>query len=438
MSDIHVAILLGIVTLLVLFSGVPIAFGLTAVAVGFLVAFEGTASLNQLAITFMGELSSFALLTIPLFVLLGASIGVSRAGADIYESLHRWLARVPGGLVIANILACGLFAAICGSSPATAAAIGKIGVPEMLRRGYPPGLATGAICAGGTLGILIPPSITMILYGIATETSIGRLFIAGVLPGIMLVAMFAAYAWLVSLWKGRSRPMERESYTLGQKLDGLGRVTPFLLIIVVITAAMYGGYATPSEIAALAAFLALLLVVVIYRTYRPAEFWVIFRDTIRESAMIMLIMGASAIFSYMMSLLYVTQTLADVLANLEMNRWLLMLMINIFLLVAGCFLPPVAIILMTMPILQPVLEAHGFDVIWFAVIMTINLEVGLIHPPVGLNLYVLRGVAPQVPIGTVMWGSLPFVLLMFLGMVILSIFPEIATWLPEKMMGARL
>jgi C4-dicarboxylate transporter, DctM subunit len=438
MSDIHVAILLGIVTLLVLFSGVPIAFGLTAVAVGFLVAFEGTASLNQLAITFMGELSSFALLTIPLFVLLGASIGVSRAGADIYESLHRWLARVPGGLVIANILACGLFAAICGSSPATAAAIGKIGVPEMLRRGYPPGLATGAICAGGTLGILIPPSITMILYGIATETSIGRLFIAGVLPGIMLVAMFAAYAWLVSLWQGRSRLVERETYTMGQKLEGLGRVMPFLLIIVVITAAMYGGYATPSEIAALAAFLALLLVVVIYRTYRPAEFWVIFRDTIRESAMIMLIMGASAIFSYMMSLLYVTQTLADVLANVEMNRWLLMLMINIFLLVAGCFLPPVAIILMTMPILQPVLEAQGFDVIWFAVIMTINLEVGLIHPPVGLNLYILRGVAPQVPLGTVMWGSIPFVLLMFLGIVILSIFPEIATWLPQKMMGARL
>jgi C4-dicarboxylate transporter, DctM subunit len=152
----------------------------------------------------------------------------------------------------------------------------------------------------------------------------------------------------------------------------------------------------------------------------------------------MLIMGASAIFAYMMSLLYVTQTLADVLVNLEMNRWLLMLMINVFLLVAGCFLPPVAIILMTMPILQPVLEAHGFDIIWFAVIMTINLEVGLIHPPVGLNLYILRGVAPQVPIGTIMWGSLPFVLLMFLGIVLLSIFPEIATWLPQKMMGARI
>jgi tripartite ATP-independent transporter DctM subunit len=438
MSELEIGALLGIVTLLVLFSGVPIAFGLTIVAVGFLWIFEGAGSLNQLAITFMGELSSFALLTVPLFILLGASIGVSRAGADIYESLHRWLARVPGGLVIANILACGLFAAICGSSPATAAAIGKIGVPEMLRRGYPPALATGAICAGGTLGILIPPSITMILYGIATETSIGRLFIAGVFPGLMLVAMFSAYAWLASIRAARAEHAEPEVYTLAEKVQGLGRIMPFLGIIVAVTVVLYGGYATPSEVAAVAAFLALALVVVIYRTYRPMELWAIYRDTIRESVMILMIIGAAALYSYMMSLLYVTQTVADTMVSLEMNRWVLMIVINIFLLIAGCFLPPVAIILMSMPILQPVLEANDFDLIWFGVIMTINLEIGLITPPVGLNLYVLRGVAPQVPLPTVLWGSMPFVLLMILAMVILAIFPEIATWLPTRMMGAQL
>ena len=438
MSELQIGALLAVVTLFVLFSGVPIAFGLTVVAVAFLWIFQGAGSLNQLAITFMSELSSFALLTIPLFILLGASIGVSRAGADIYESLHRWLARVPGGLVIANIMACGLFAAICGSSPATAAAIGKIGVPEMLRRGYPPGLATGAICAGGTLGILIPPSITMILYGIATETSIGRLFIAGVLPGVMLVVMFSLYAWLVSIRWARARADQLETYTFRQKVEGLGRIAPFLGIIVAVTVAMYGGFATPSEVAAIAAFLALVLVIIIYRTYRLSELWAIYRDTIRESAMILLIIGAAALFSYMMSLLYITQTAADALVSLQMNRWVLMVVINVFLLVAGCFLPPVAIILMSMPILQPVLEANDFDLIWFGVIMTINLEIGLITPPVGLNLYVLRGVAPQVPLPTVLWGSMPFVLLMLLGMVILSIFPEIATWLPTKMMGAGL
>lgn len=154
--------------------------------------------------------------------------------------------------------------------------------------------------------------------------------------------------------------------------------------------------------------------------------------------MILMIIGAAALYSYMMSLLYVTQTVADTMVSLEMNRWVLMIVINIFLLIAGCFLPPVAIILMSMPILQPVLEAHDFDLIWFGIIMTINLEIGLITPPVGLNLYVLRGVAPQVPLPTVLWGSMPFVLLMILAMFILAIFPEIATWLPTRMMGAQL
>ena len=195
MSELQIGLLIMVVTLVVLFSGIPIAWGLIIVAVGFLLVFQGPATLANVPVLMMDELSSFALLTIPLFVLLGSAIGASAAGRDIYESLHRWLDRVPGGLVIANILACGVFSAICGSSPATAAAIGKSGVPEMIRRGVPPALATGSICAGGTLGILIPPSITMILYGIATETSIGRLFLAGVVPGILLVVLFSIYAW---------------------------------------------------------------------------------------------------------------------------------------------------------------------------------------------------------------------------------------------------
>ena len=436
MSEMQIGVLILVVTLFVLFSGIPIAWGLTIVAVGFLVAFKGVASLANVPILMMDELSSFALLTIPLFILLGAAIGVSAAGKDIYESLHRWLDRVPGGLVIANILACGIFSAICGSSPATAAAIGKAGVPEMLRRGVPPTLATGSICAGGTLGILIPPSITMILYGLATETSIGRLFLAGVVPGILLVLMFSAYAWIATLLaRRRISAGDIPRYTLAQKLEGIGRVSPFIGIIIAIGYAMYGGLATPSEVAAISAVLALTLVIVIYRTWRLNDLWHIFRDTVRESSMILMIIGAAAVFSYMMSLLYVTQTAAQALVELNMNRWVLMLAINLFLLVAGCFLPPVAIILMVMPILTPVLEAAEFDLIWFAVILTINMEVGLITPPVGLNLYVLRGVAPQVPLASVLRGSLPFVLLMFAAMGLLSLFPELALWLPNQMMG---
>jgi len=436
MTELQIGGVILAVTLLVLFSGLPIAWGLTLVAVGFLLLFEGPASLANVPILMMDELSSFALLTIPLFILLGAAIGASAAGKDIYESLHRWLDRVPGGLVIANILACGVFSAICGSSPATAAAIGKAGVPEMIKRGVSPAMATGSICAGGTLGILIPPSITMILYGLVTETSIGRLFLAGVVPGLLLVAMFSAYAWLTTLRAQRAAPAaEVPRYSFAQKMEGLGRVSPFIGIIVAIGYAMYGGLATPSEVAALSAVLALVLVVVIYRQWRLPDQWRIFRETVRESSMILMIIGAAAVFSYMLSLLYVTQSAAQWLVDLDMNRWVLLASINVFLLVAGCFLPPVAIILMVMPILTPVLEAAEFDLIWFAVILTINMEVGLITPPVGLNLYVLKGVAPEVPLPTVLKGSAPFVLLMLLAIVLLGIFPQIALWLPGQMMG---
>ncbi|MBA2548230.1 MAG: TRAP transporter large permease [Burkholderiaceae bacterium] len=436
MNEIQIGLLILIVTLFVLFSGLPIAWGLLLVAVGFLLVFQGPASLQNVALLMMDELASFALLTIPLFVLLGAAIGASAAGKDIYESLHRWLDRVPGGLVIANILACGVFSAICGSSPATAAAIGKAGVPEMIRRGVPPALATGSVCAGGTLGILIPPSITMILYGIVTETSIGRLFLAGVVPGALLVLLFSAYAWIATL---RALKATDEAppvpYTLRQKFEGLGRVAPFIAIVLAIAYSMYGGLATPSEVAAISAVLALILVVVIYRTWRARDLWIIFRATVRESTMILMIIGAAAVFSYMMSLLYVTQSSAQWLVDLNLNKWALMISINAFLLLAGCFLPPVAIILMLMPILTPVLEAQGFDLIWFAVILTINMEIGLITPPVGLNLYVLKGVAPDVPLTTVLKGSIPFVLIMLAFMVVLAIFPEIALWLPNQMMG---
>jgi C4-dicarboxylate transporter DctM subunit len=438
LSELQIGLLIVVVTLGVLFSGLPIAWGLALVSAAFLLIFEGPSSLANLPVLMMDELSSFALLTIPLFVLLGAAIGASAAGRDVYESMHRWLDRVPGGLVIANILACGLFSAICGSSPATAAAIGKPGVPEMLKRGVPAGLATGSICAGGTLGILIPPSITMILYGLATETSIGRLFLAGVVPGIMLVAMFSVYAWLATLRHRRTLASAEDVpfYTLTQKLEGLGRVAPFLAIVVAIAYAMYGGLATPSEVAAISAALALALVIVIYRAWRLRDQWLIFRETVRESTMILMIIGASAMFSYMMSLLYVTQTAAQAMVDLNLAPWLLLIAINVFLLIAGCFLPPVAIILMVMPVLTPVLEAANIDLIWFAVVLTVNLEVGLITPPVGLNLYVLKGVAPQVPLTTVLMGSLPFVLIMLGQIVLMTLFPQIALWLPNLAMGA--
>jgi C4-dicarboxylate transporter DctM subunit len=425
-----------VVTLLMLLSGVPVAFGLGAISIVFLLLFHGFDSMRVVAETFYGGLDEFTLVAIPMFVMMGAAIGSSPAGKDLYESLDRWLYRLPGGLVLSNLGACAIFAALTGSSPACCAAIGKMGIPEMRRRGYPDEIATGSICAGGTLGILIPPSITFILYGIATETSIGRLFVAGVLPGTLLTGLFMLWSMFAIWRKGFRSHAPDFRYSWKEKFVSIPKIAPFLAIIVGVMYALYGGVATPSEAAGVGAALCLIMAILIYRLWRPDQIWLILRDTMRESVMILTIIAAAVLFGYMLTSLYLTQTLAQAIADAHFNRWVLMFMINLFLLVSGFFIPPAAIILMTSPILLPIITAAGFDPIWFGVILTINMEIGLIHPPVGLNIYIVNAIAPDVPVTTVMWGTLPYVICMMLAIVILCIFPEIATWLPNYLMGA--
>ncbi|HXZ96071.1 MAG TPA: TRAP transporter large permease [Burkholderiales bacterium] len=425
-----------VVTLLVLLSGAPVAFGLGAISLVFIVIFQNLAALHVVAETFFAGLNDFTLVSIPMFVMMGAAIGSSPAGKDLYEALDRWLYRLPGGLVISNLGACAIFAALTGSSPACCAAIGKMGIPEMRRRGYPDDIATGSICAGGTLGILIPPSITFILYGIATETSIGRLFLAGVMPGLMLTGLFILWTLFI-IWKRGFRAHAVDfRYSWKEKFRSIPKIAPFLAIIAAVMYVLYGGVATPSEAAGVGAALCMLFAVVIYRMWRPQKWWAILRDTMRESVMILMIIAAAVLFGYMLTSLYLTQTLAQGIADLHVNRWVLMGLINLFLLVCGFFIPPAAIILMTSPILYPIIKAAGFDPVWFGVILTINMEIGLIHPPVGLNLYIVNAIAPDVPIMRVMWGAIPYVLCMMLAIVILCFFPEIATWLPNRLMGA--
>ena len=435
MSPLTIGVLVAISTIALLATGVPVAFGLGLVAVVFLLIFEGDGALSVLADTFYGGLAEFSLVSIPMFIVMGAAVASSPAGKDLYEALDRWLNRVPGGLIISNIGACAIFAALSGSSPATCAAIGKMGIPEMRNRGFPDGLATGSIAAGGTLGILIPPSVTMIVYGIATETSIGRLFLAGILPGVMLTTLFMAWSLYAASRGGYSFADSARRFSLREKIEILPRVLPFLAIIVGVLFVLYGGVATPSEAAGVGALFCILLAAVIYGVWRPRQIWKILSDSMRESVMILMIIGASALFAYALSSLFVTQSVAEWIATLQVNRWVLMGAINLFLLVAGFFLPPVAVILMTAPILLPVITQAGFDPYWFAVVLTINMEIGLITPPVGLNLYVINGIVPDVELTTILKGALPFMLCMVLGIVILSVFPEIATWLPEYAMG---
>ncbi len=429
--------LVALATVLVLFSGISVALGLMVVSIGFIWAFDwnGWFSVTLLPEILFGKLNNFALLSIPMFILMGAAVASSRAGSDLYEALERWLTRVPGGLVVSNLGACAIFSALSGSSPATCAAIGKMGIPEMRKRGYPDTVASGAIAAGGTLGILIPPSVTMIVYGIATETSIGRLFLAGALPGLMLVGLFMAWS-IYDTWRsGAGAVLTPTVYTWAQKLAALPRVLPFVAIILGVLFALYGGVATPSETAAVGALLVIVVAVVVYRMWQAKALWAVLRDCTRESVMILLIIGASGLFSYMLSSLFITQSIAEWITQLEVNRWVLMFAINIFLLIAGFFLPPVAVILMAAPILLPIVESVGFDPYWFAVVLTINMEIGLISPPVGLNLYVINGIAPDIRLQTILKGSLPYVGCMVAAILLLCLFPGIATWLPDLVMG---
>jgi len=435
MDPLSLGAILALVTVLVLFSGVSVAVGLLIVSAGFLLIFDGARSLQLLPEIFFGKLDNFALLSIPMFIIMGASIASTRAGADLYEALDRWLTRVPGGLVISNLGACALFAAMSGSSPATCAAIGKMGIPEMRKRGYPDGVATGSIAAGGTLGILIPPSVTMIVYGIATETSIGRLFLAGVIPGLLLVSLFMLWS-LYDTWRsGAADALSGRTFTWKERFEILPRVLPFIAIIMGVLYAMYGGIATPSETAAVGALMCLAVAIIIYKLWSPQLLWNVLRDSTRESVMILFIIAAAGVFSYMLSSLFITQSIAEWIGTLDVNPWVLMLAINIFLLIAGFFLPPVAVILMAAPILLPIVISAGFDPYWFAVILTINMEIGLITPPVGLNLYVISGIAPEISLRTILVGSLPFVACMVIAILLLCLFPDLATWLPDKVMG---
>jgi tripartite ATP-independent transporter DctM subunit len=432
-----IGLLIALTLIALMLIGVPVAFALGLTAIFFLFMFEGAGALPGVAETFFAGLGEFSLLSIPMFIVMGAAVAASPAGRDLYEALDRWLNRVPGGLVISNIGACTIFSALSGSSPATCAAIGKMGIPEMRGRGYPDGIATGAIAAGGTLGILVPPSITMIVYGIATETSIGRLFIAGILPGLMLAGLFIAWSLFFAWWNGYKLTSVRD-FSWRERFSVLPRVLPFIAIIVGILYVLYGGVATPSEAAGVGALFVIVLAVVIYGLWQPRHIWRILSTSMNESVMILMIIGASALFSFTLSWLFVTQSIAEAIVAAELNKWVLMGVINLFLLVAGLFLPPVAVILMTTPILLPIVTQAGFDPYWFAVVLTINMEIGLITPPVGLNLYVINGIVPEVSLRTILLGSLPYMLCMVTAIILLCIFPEIATWLPNQMMGAAI
>ena len=462
MSPLLIGAIVGLILLVTMALGIPVAFALGFTAMISVALFLTPAQFSYFADFVFSSLNDFALLAIPLFVLMGAIFGQSKASQDLLEAAHVWLGRLLGGLAMSSVVACSLFAALTGSSPATSAAIGRIAIPEMQRRGYPNGVATGAIVAGGTLGILIPPSVTLILYGIATETSIGRLFLGGVVPGIVVTVLFCLWILIAMLLVRRSGSSQGplgtrieaetsrtahdnseaspsvagvESYTWTHRFAMLIKVIPFVALIVGVLSVLYLGIATPSEAAAVGALFALILVAVLYRSLTPRSLMDIALETTRTSTMILMIVAFSAVLGQILSFLNVPQELAQLITGLEVNRWIIFLGMNLLFLFLGFFIPPVAIILVTMPVLFPIIRQLGFDPVWFGVVMTLNMEMGLITPPVGLNLYVVQGIAPDIPLRDILVGSLPYVAVLAVGIVILALFPGLVTWLPNQLMG---
>ena len=464
---------------LVLFmTGMPIAFALGLTAIVSVLLFLGPSQFDLFGKFIFDATNDFGLLAIPLFVLMGNLFGGSKVSEQLFEAGEAWLSKLRGGLAMSSVMASSIFAALTGSSAATAAAIGHVAVPEMQARGVSARIATGAVAAGGTLGILIPPSVTLILYGIASEESIGQLFAGGILPGIIITILFCMWIYVATrleqrkaasqavaatagvggsseVGSGGGNPgsgggnpgsgggtalLTREGnngetvvpdYTWGERIKALLKVLPFVLLIIAVLGVLYAGIATPSEAAAVGVVLVLILIGLIYRGLTMRRFVDVLLETTNQSTMILLIVAFSGVIATILSFLRVPQDLATMVTEMDVNRWVIMIMINVVLLILGCFLPPVSIIVMTTPILYPLIVGLGFDPIWFGIVMTINMEIGLITPPVGLNLYVLQGVVPDVALKDILMGAVPYIFVLTASIVLFSVFPGLVTWLPN-------
>lgn len=416
---------------LVLLTGVPVFAGLGLFGGSLMYFFEG--GLGALGEVVFGKLNIYLLVAIPLFTLMAHFMIRGRVVDDLYGTAYTLLRHLPGGIGVATVAACTIFAAISGSSVATALTIGAVAIPQMIRYGYSPRVAYGVVGGGGTLGILIPPSGPMVLYAVTADASIGQLFIAGVIPGLMMAALFAAFCVGYDLF-GPKRIQRPPRASLCEMARAVRKSVWALMLPVFVLGGMYAGVFTATEAAGAGAFAALLVAVVIYRSLGLADIWRSAMDAARTSAMIFMILAAAAVFSHTLTLMRVPQELVALVTHLGLTeiQFLLALMAVIFVL--GMFLETISIILITTPVVLPVLYALGIDPIWYGVLLMINLELALITPPVGMNLFTIKAIA-RAPISEIMRGVVPYVLLLLLGLFLLLAFPGIATWLPSTMLG---
>ena len=422
-------LLVCLLLLIVLFAGLPVAFALGATSVLLIVAYD--LPMKIVANTIFTSLDSFVVLAVPLFVLLSSVLLEGRVGDDLFEVMNVWVRHLPGGLAVATILACAFFAAISGSSAATAATIGIVAYPAMIERGYEKKFTLGLLCCGGTLGILIPPSIPLIVYGVVTEESVGKLFIAGIVPGLVLTAVLLAYAVYRSK-KGGFKPMEPASWAERFRVirrNIWGIALPFLIL-----GGIYTGATTPTEAAAAGLGYSLILTLFIYRTLKFRDLPRICLNAVQTSCMIAMIIAGALLFGRVMTMLEIPQKLTELIIEARLSPIMFIVAMNVLMLVLGCILETVSIIMLTMPLVAPILLAFQIDSIWYAIVLTVNLEIALVTPPVGMNLYVINGLRPDIHMGEIIQGVTPFIILMMAFLALTILFPPMSTWLPSMMM----
>ncbi len=416
--------------LLFLTASMPVAFSMALVgAAGFAYMVTTTASLSMVTAELFETFSSYSLIVIPLFVLMGQicfHVGISRR---LFHAAYQWLGALPGGLAMATVGACTAFGAICGSGPATAATMASVALPEMRRYKYSMELGSGAVAAGGSLGMLIPPSVVFIVYAIITEGSIGKLFIAGIVPGLFIAALFCITIYLQCKRRPELGPAGPKT-TLRDKLRSLTGISETLLLFIAVMGGMFTGFFTATEAAAIGSA-GSLIIAACRRALTWKILWRTLFETMRTSCMVMVIVAGAVIFGRFLAITRIPFELASWLGGLPLPGAVIILFIILFYLIAGCFVDALALVLLTVPIFYPVVVNLGYDPVWFGVIIVVVTQMGVISPPVGVNVYVVAGIARDIPLTTVFRGAVPFLLALIVAAVILVFFPQLSLFLPN-------
>jgi C4-dicarboxylate transporter DctM subunit len=421
-----------LVGLLLMGIWIPIVLGSVGIIV--LLVFVGPAGMAPLSSISWNISASFVLTCVPLFILMGEVVLRSKLSDNFYNGVAMVSRSMKGSLLHANIISCSIFAAVSGSSVATAAAIGVVAIPEMLKRGYGRRILFGSVASGGTLGILIPPSVPMIIYAAMVEQSVGKLFIGGILPGILLAISFMVYIWIRIVCNPRLAPSEKQNFSLKEQIIGLIGILPIIALILLVMGSIWLGYATPTEAAALGATCSIVISALSRRLS-----WSILRNalvsTVRTTCMVIFIMLGAQILSYALVKTNTSRELTEFVVGLGLPKWVFFAVVILVYIFLGCIIDGISMLLLTLPILYPIIIAMGFDPIWFGIVLVIMIELGQVTPPVGVTMFVVHGVAEDSTMSEVVWGSLPFATIMIATLVLLSFYPSIVTWLPSTIIG---